>query len=55
MTVIALDAAHTADYIESPLRRALRRLVRRRGAMVGLAVIVLFTLLAVFAAGDLAL
>src|SRR5437660_12427218 len=35
------------DTTESPSRRALRRLVRRRGAMVGLAVIVLFILLAV--------
>jgi peptide/nickel transport system permease protein len=35
--------------VESPARRALRRLVRRRGAMVGLAVIVCFVLLAVVA------
>jgi peptide/nickel transport system permease protein len=35
--------------VESPARRALRRLVRRRGAMVGLAVIVMFVLLAVTA------
>src|ERR1043166_5472189 len=38
---LAEDAA-----AESPARRALRRLVRRRGAMVGLAVIALFVLLA---------
>ena len=35
--------------VESPARRALRRLVRRRGAMVGLAVIACFVLLAVLA------
>src|SRR5262245_5615204 len=33
----------------SPARRALRRLVRRKGAMFGLAVILLFVLLAIFA------
>jgi len=37
------------DTVESPARRALRRLVRRRGAMVGLAVIACFVLLAVLA------
>jgi peptide/nickel transport system permease protein len=35
--------------VESPARRALRRLVRRRGAMVGLAVIATFVLLALAA------
>jgi peptide/nickel transport system permease protein len=43
--LLAGDAA-----VESPARRALRRLVRRRGAMVGLAVIACFVLLAVLAA-----
>ena len=33
----------------SPARRALRRLVRRRGAMVGLTVVVLFVLIAILA------
>ena len=33
--------ANAADYVETPARRAWRRLVRRRGAMVGLAVIIL--------------
>ncbi|HXF77301.1 MAG TPA: ABC transporter permease [Usitatibacter sp.] len=33
----------------SPARRALRRLVRRRGAMVGLAVVLFFVVLAIFA------
>src|SRR5215470_14916947 len=37
------------EKVESPARRALRRLVRRRGAMVGLAVIAMFVLLAVAA------
>jgi peptide/nickel transport system permease protein len=41
---LAADAA-----VETPARRALRRLVRRRGAMVGLAVIAIFVLLAVAA------
>jgi peptide/nickel transport system permease protein len=40
------DAAAPAD---TPLRRALRRLVHRKGAMFGLAVIALFVLLALFA------
>src|SRR5258706_4241232 len=35
----------------SPGERALRRLVRRRGAMVGLAVVVFFVALAIFAGG----
>ena len=48
------DAALTAALVdeaavESPARRALMRLVRRKGAMFGLAVIVLFVALAVFA------
>ena len=48
------DAAFTAALVdeaavESPARRALTRLVRRKGAMFGLAVIVLFVALAVFA------
>jgi peptide/nickel transport system permease protein len=38
-----------AILIESPSRRAWRRLVRRRGAMVGLGVIVIMILVAVFA------
>jgi peptide/nickel transport system permease protein len=48
------DAALTAALgdeaaVESPARRALTRLVRRKGAMFGLAVLVLFVALAVFA------
>ncbi|HEV2955234.1 MAG TPA: ABC transporter permease [Xanthobacteraceae bacterium] len=41
---LAADAA-----VESPARRALRRLLRRRGAIFGFAVIVIFVLLAVAA------
>ncbi|HEX7922279.1 MAG TPA: ABC transporter permease [Bradyrhizobium sp.] len=45
-TSAALAAAET---LESPARRAWRRLIRRKGAVLGLAVIALFILLAVFA------
>jgi peptide/nickel transport system permease protein len=38
-----------ADALESPSRRALRRLLRRRGAVVGMVVIIVFVLLAVLA------
>ena len=38
-----------AERIESPLRRALRRLVRRKGAVFGLVIIMLFIAMAVFA------
>ena len=49
-TSLAANLPLVADAtIESPARRALRRLIRRRGAMVGLAVIVCFVLLAVVA------
>jgi peptide/nickel transport system permease protein len=47
---LAAPLPHAADAaVESPARRALRRLVRRRGAMVGLAVIACFVLLAIIA------
>ena len=52
MTDAALPAialAETSDDLESPSRRALRRLLRRKGAVVGLAVIATFILLALFA------
>ena len=51
MTDAALGASSVAvpDQLESPARRALRRLVRRKGAVVGLAVIATFILLALFA------
>ena len=45
----ALVAKRADETIESPARRALRRLKRRKGAMLGLAVIAIFVLIAVFA------
>src|SRR6266702_1868300 len=53
MTDAALTAFPAADMdeaLESPARRTLRRLFKHKGAVVGLAVIVTFILLAVFAA-----
>ena len=51
MTDAALATLPIADAeeLESPTRRALRRLFRRKGAVVGLAVIASFILLALFA------
>src|ERR1700687_868612 len=51
MTDAALAAIQIAgpDELESPARRALRRLFARKGAVAGLAVIVVFIALAVFA------
>src|SRR5689334_9406094 len=51
MTIATADIALAAeaDTLESPSRRALRRLLRRRGAVAGLAVIAAFVLLAIFA------
>ena len=51
MTDAALGASAVAvaDELESPARRALRRLFRRKGAVVGLVVIATFILLALFA------
>src|ERR1700744_165861 len=45
--VTPLVASHEA--LESPARRALRRLLKRKGAVVGLVVLSIFLLLAVFA------
>lgn len=39
----------TDEAVETPVRRALRRLFRRKGAIVGLAIILLFLAVAVFA------
>ena len=47
--VIGAIPVAAADELESPARRALRRLFKRKGAVVGLVVIALFVLLAVFA------
>jgi peptide/nickel transport system permease protein len=52
MTDAALSAASLPDSmaeLESPARRALRRLFKRKGAVVGLAVIVIFALMALLA------
>jgi peptide/nickel transport system permease protein len=51
MTDAVLRAISVArsDEMESPARRALRRLVKRKGAVVGLVVITAFILLALFA------
>lgn len=51
MTDAALSAlpAHASDELESPARRALRRLFKRKGAVIGLAVISGFILLALLA------
>ena len=51
MTDAALPALASVapDTLESPARRALRRLFKRKGAVVGLVVIAAFILLAIFA------
>jgi peptide/nickel transport system permease protein len=51
MTEAALGARPVAatDELESPARRALHRLLRRKGAVVGLVVIAMFIVLALFA------
>ena len=48
MTDAALGAIKlaTSDELESPARRALRRLFKRKGAVAGLVVIAVFILLA---------
>ena len=45
----AIEAAGTAERLESPARRALRRLFRRKGAVAGLVVVTTVILLAAFA------
>src|SRR5262245_25211157 len=52
MTDAALTAVAVSDRaeeLESPSRRALRRLIKRKGAVLGLAVIAIFIRLALFA------
>ncbi len=49
MTAIPVTAAAAAPKDLSPGQRALRRLVRRKGAMFGLAIVVLFILMALLA------
>jgi peptide/nickel transport system permease protein len=48
-TFNVIPLAAVQDELESPARRALRRLLRRKGAVVGLIVLAIFLLLAVFA------
>jgi peptide/nickel transport system permease protein len=45
----AIASAERSDELESPSRRALRRLLRRKGAVAGFAVITVFVVLALFA------
>src|SRR3984893_16700156 len=47
--VLNVSAIAVSEELESPTRRALRRLFPRKGAVVGLIVIATFILLAVFA------
>jgi peptide/nickel transport system permease protein len=51
MTDAVLSAlpAHASDELESPARRALRRLFKRKGAVIGLVVLAVFILLALLA------
>src|SRR3954469_16361975 len=48
-TALHAIAVTQADDLESPARRALRRLFRRKGAIAGIVVIVMFAVLALFA------
>jgi peptide/nickel transport system permease protein len=51
MTAISVDTERSARDLsdDQPWKRAVRRLVRRRGAMVGAAVVLFFVLVAIFA------
>jgi peptide/nickel transport system permease protein len=49
MADVVFDASLAPEAVESPARRALRRLLRRKGAIFGLAVIALFVAVAAFA------
>src|SRR5690242_4494080 len=50
MTAVTLERSSPAEPAEtSPWRRALRRLVKRRGAMVGLIVVIFFIAVAILA------
>ncbi|MBR0694506.1 ABC transporter permease [Bradyrhizobium lablabi] len=48
-TVLGTVSLAASDELESPARRAWRRLIKRKGAVVGLTVIMIFVLMAVFA------
>jgi peptide/nickel transport system permease protein len=45
----AIAAAGAEEMLESPARRALRRLIKRKGAVVGFAVLTIFMVIAAFA------
>ena len=47
--LVAVTPNEKADRFESPARRAFRRLLKRRGAVAGLIVIIVFVILAIFA------
>ena len=50
MTAIPADTERERDLPDDqPWKRALRRLVHRRGAMIGAAVVLFFVLMAIFA------
>src|SRR5215813_8270570 len=48
-TINAASLVGSQDELESPARRALRRLFKRKGAVAGLIVLSIFLLLAIFA------
>jgi peptide/nickel transport system permease protein len=48
-TLAAPSSSRDLAPLETPVRRALRRVAKRRGAMIGLSLITIFVLLAVFA------
>ncbi len=48
-TALTAPLVDSDEIVETPARRALRRLIRRKGAMLGLALIALFVAVAIFA------
>ncbi len=48
-TALTVPLPRSNEAIETPARRALRRLLRRKGALLGLAIIALFVAVAIFA------
>ena len=49
MSAVMSEASQAMPRDATPGRRALRRLIRRRGAMLGLAIVLVFIVLALFA------
>ncbi|HUH84490.1 MAG TPA: ABC transporter permease, partial [Stellaceae bacterium] len=49
MSAVGLDAAQSLPQERRPWQRALARLRRRRGALLGAAIVLFFVLLAIFA------